>query len=245
MYDSLPSVDVSSLQERVYQSLRQALLSGHFKPGDILSIRKLAESLGTSAMPVREALKRLMAEKVLVQSPNRQIRVTPFDPRLHEEFVRIRMRLEGYAAERAALMRDPVVIPRLEVLNVEMIEAALASQSDAALEANQKFHFEIYRATGYPQLVDILENLWLRTGPFLATIGERPANLPKFFENGFQCHKRAIAAILARDGKAARHAIALDIRAGTLFLRKNYDPLRPSRSPVGSPFESFEGSRSL
>jgi DNA-binding GntR family transcriptional regulator len=224
MYESLPTIDVSSLQERVYQSLRQALLSGHFRPGDAMSIRKLAESLGTSAMPVREALKRLMAEKVLVQSPNRQIRVTPFDPQLHEEFVRIRMRLEGYAAERAALMRRPGLVERLEELNAEMIEAAEASHSDRALEANQAFHFEIYRAAGYSQLVDILENLWLRTGPFLATIGQRPVNLPKFFRNGHVCHLRAIAAIVDHNGLAARRAIALDIRTATLFLRKNFDP---------------------
>lgn len=242
MYESLPSIDISSLQERVYQSLRQALLSGHFKPGDTMSIRKIAESFGTSAMPVREALKRLMAEKVLIQSPNRQIRVTPFDSRLHEEFVRIRMRLEGYAAERAALVRDIAVVDRLVEANAAMIAAAKASRSDEALEANQTFHFEIYRAAGYSQLVDILENLWLRTGPYLATIGEKPANLPKFFENGHRCHLRAIDAIIARDGKAARHAIALDIRTATLFLRKNYDPQKPSRSPVATPHEPVEAT---
>ena len=235
MYDSLPTIDVSSLQERVYQSLRQALLTGHFRPGDAMSIRKLADTFGVSPMPVREALKRLMAEKVLVQSSNRQIRVTPYDPALHEEFVRIRMKLEGYAAERAALVRPDSLIGRLGELNAAMIEAADASRPDLALEANQGFHFEVYRAAGYPQLVDILENLWLRTGPYLATIEQkstdrvgsdrRQAALLKFFQNGHQCHLRAIDAITRRDGRAASRAIALDIRTATLFLRKNNDAL--------------------
>lgn len=224
MYDSLPSIDVSSLQERVYQSLRHALLTGHFQPGEPISIRKLADSLGTSPMPVREALKRLMAEKVLVQSSSRQIRVTPFDPKLHEEFVRIRMEIEGYAAERAARVRDDGLPDRLRAHNAAMVEAIGQRRADLALAANQAFHFEIYRAAGYPQLVEILENLWLRTGPFLATIGREPDNLASFFGNGHRFHLRAIEAITARDGKKARRAIALDIRVGTMFLIKAYVP---------------------
>lgn len=233
MYDSLPSIDVSSLQERVYQGLRRALLTGHFQPGEPISIRKLAESLGTSPMPVREALKRLMAEKVLVQSSSRQIRVTPFDPKLHEEFVRIRMEIEGYAAERAARIRDAGLVGRLRAFNGAMVEAAGQSRAAAALAANQAFHFEIYRAAGYPQLVDMIENLWLRTGPFLGTIGRKPANLVTFFGNGHRFHLRAIEAIAAGDGKKARRAIALDIRTGTMFLRKIYDARDATRSAAG------------
>ncbi|WP_170149586.1 GntR family transcriptional regulator [Rhodoplanes roseus] len=235
MYDSLPSIDVSSLQERVYQSLRQALLTGHFQPGEPISIRKLADSLGTSPMPVREALKRLMAEKVLVQSSNRQIRVTPFDPKLHEEFVRIRMEIEGYAAERAARIHDAGLVDRLREIDAGMVEAAGQSRTAAALAANQAFHFEIYRAAGYPQLVDMIENLWLRTGPFLGTIGRTPVNLATFFGNGHHFHGRAMAAIAARDGRKARRAIALDIRTGTMFLRKVYDPQGTARAVNGGP----------
>lgn len=235
MYDSLPSIDVSSLQERVYQSLRHALLTGHFQPGEPISIRKLADSLGTSPMPVREALKRLMAEKVLVQSSSRQIRVTPFDPKLHEEFVRIRMEMEGYAAERAARVRDAGLPDRLRAHDAAMVEAAAQGRADLALAANQAFHFEIYRAAGYPQLVEILENLWLRTGPFLGTIGREPVNLDTFFGNGHHFHSRAIEAIVARDGKKARRAISLDIRVGTMFLRKVYVPYDAARTPPAAP----------
>jgi DNA-binding GntR family transcriptional regulator len=224
MYDRLTSIDVSSLQERVYQSLRLALLKGHFQPGDTMSIRKLAVALGTSAMPVREALKRLMAEKALVQLPNRQIRVTPFNPLLHEEYVRIRMQLEGYAAERAAALRDASLVDKLAELNSAMIESAKGSRIDAALAANYSFHFEICRTTGYSQLLDILESLWVRTGPFLATIGQNPAEAFRFFENGHRYHARAIEAIANRDGKAARRAIALDLRTATMLLRKIYVP---------------------
>ena len=224
MYDYLPSIDISTLQERVYQNLRLALLKGLFQPGDTISIRKLADALGTSAMPVREALKRLIAEKALMQLPNRQIRVTPFNPQLHEEYVRIRMQLEGYAAERAAMVREPKLVDRLKELDFEMVQAATQGRIDAALAANHAFHFEVYRTTGYSQLVDILESLWLRTGPFLATIGQKPAHALTFFQNGHRFHTRVIKAMIAHDGLDARRAIALDIRTATMLLRKLYEP---------------------
>lgn len=223
MYDHLASVDVSSLQERVYQSLRHSLLKGHFQPGDAISIRKLADAFGTSAMPVREAVKRLTAEKALVQFPNRQIRVAQFNPQLHEEYVRIRIQLEGYAAERAIRARNAGLVGRLTEFNVAMLDAAKQGDIAAALAANHAFHFEICRAAGYSQLVEILENLWVRTGPVLAMIGRAPANVITLFENGHRCHTRVIEAIADRNGKAARRAIALDLRAATMCLRKMHD----------------------
>jgi DNA-binding GntR family transcriptional regulator len=223
MYGHLPSIDVSTLQERVYQTLRLALLRGQFLPGDAISIRKVADALGTSAMPVREALKRLMAERALVQSTDRLIRVAPYNLQEHEEYIRIRIQMEGYAAERAALVsKDPGLIDRLAAHDRAMTESAKQFQVEAALAANHAFHFEIYRAAGYPQLVDILASLWLRTGPFLATIRHKPAEAASFFGNGHKFHARAMAAITGRDRKAARRAIAMDIRAATMWLRKNY-----------------------
>ena len=174
-------------------------------------------------MPVREAVKRLIAEKALLQLPNRQIRIMPFDFQVHEEFVRIRMKLEGYAAERAAQRGNAELVDRLTSIDNAMVEALRKSDIETALAANHAFHFEIYKSTGYSQLVEILENLWVRTGPFLATVSQKPAHATTLFENGHRFHLRAIAAIAHRDAKKAGRAIALDIRIATMFLRKIYD----------------------
>jgi DNA-binding GntR family transcriptional regulator len=183
----------------------------------------LADAFGTSAMPVREAVKRLMAEKALVQFPNRQIRVTQFNLQQHEESIRIRMNLEGYAAERAALAGNAGLVDRLTEFDSAMLDAARRGEVESALAANHAFHFEIYTAAGYSQLVEILESLWVRTGPFLATIGRNPEIAMAVFENGHRCHARAIAAIANRDGKAARRAIAVDLRVARMYLRNMYD----------------------
>lgn len=222
MQKELSPIDVSTVQERVYQSLRLALLKGQFLPGEQVSIRRLASALGTSPMPVREAIKRLVAEKALEQSSDRLLRVASYVSGVHEEYIRIRMQVEGFAAEKACASRDPLLIDRLNHHNNVMRKALSAKEFEVALEANQAFHFEIYRAASYPQLLDIISNLWLRTGPILAIVKANKDFFLKVFENGCKVHDAAIAAIARRDRASARHAIALDIRAAHYAIRRYY-----------------------
>ena len=102
MTSRVAPVDITTLQERVYQELREALSQGRLTAGESLTIRALATALGTSEMPVREALKRLLAERVLVQAPNRTFQIAPMTPsRLHELTV-VRASLEEAFMELTA-----------------------------------------------------------------------------------------------------------------------------------------------
>src|SRR5215208_3980695 len=69
----LPKLQRNTLNEAVYQQLKQALMTGRIAPGSTMTIRSLAASFGVSLMPVREALRRLLAEHVLVLQPNRSV----------------------------------------------------------------------------------------------------------------------------------------------------------------------------
>ena len=69
----LPKLQRNTLNEAVYQQLKQALMTGRIAPGSTMTIRSLAASFGVSLMPVREALRRLVAEHVLVLQPNRSV----------------------------------------------------------------------------------------------------------------------------------------------------------------------------
>jgi DNA-binding GntR family transcriptional regulator len=222
MHKELAPVDVSTVQERVYQSLRLALLKGQFLPGEQVSIRRLADALGTSPMPVREAVKRLVAEKAFEQSSDRLLRVAPYVSDVHEEYVRIRMQVEGFAAEKACASKDPSLIERLASHNSKMLEALKAQRLDAALDENQAFHFEIYRAASYPQLLDIISNLWLRTGPILAIVRRDTRIFLGIFSVGHRVHKEIIDALARRDRASARRAMALDIRAAHYAIRQYY-----------------------
>ena len=220
---SLAPVDVTTVQERVYQTLRLGLLKGEFLPGEQVSIRGLAEVLGTSPMPVRDAVSRLIAERAFELSGPRSIRVVPYLASDHENYIRIRMQLEGYAAERAASApKDPKLIDTLKRHNDSIGKALRARDFETALAGNQAFHFEVYRAGGYPQLLDLISTLWLRTGPIVASARRDEALFSRIFTTGIRIHADAIDAIERRDRAAARWAFNLDIRSAHLSIRRFY-----------------------
>ena len=174
-------------------------------------------------MPVREAIQRLVAAKALVQSPDRVIRVAPFTREIYDQVSRIRMHLEAFAAERACISRDAALPAKLTAHNEAMLEAARAYNIEQALIENQSFHFEMYEAAKYPELLEMIANLWLRAGPFVATAQQKPVDALRLFETGFRVHARVIDAIKRHAPKEARFALALDIRSATVWLRANCD----------------------
>jgi DNA-binding GntR family transcriptional regulator len=232
---TLTPVDVTTVQERVYQSLRLGLLKGEFLPGEQVSIRSLAEVFGTSPMPVREAVARLIAERAIEQSGPRTLRVAPYLASDHENYIRVRMQLEGYAAERAASApKNPALVGALRRHNEGIAEALEAGDFDAALAGNQAFHFELYRAGGYPQLLDIISTLWLRTGPIVASARRDKALFERIFNIGVKIHNDAIDAVSQRDRAAARRAINLDIRSSHLSIRRFYKNASGGTDSAGS-----------
>lgn len=216
-------VDVSTLQERVYQELRSALLQGRYAPGETVTIRALARALGTSEMPVREALQRLVAEKVLQQTPARSIQVTPLTRERYDELTRIRMSIEGLATRLATPFFDAPSIKSLKRLNLEMSYATEANDRLSVLQNNQEFHFTIYRTARSPQLLEIIETLWLRSGPFLASAYSGPERPEEMFARAAKVHDRLIAALERRDSRAAMYAIMLDIKSAAAWYRRYCD----------------------
>ena len=209
--ENLGPVDVTTLKERVYLRLREAISHGDFMPGEVLTIRTLAASLGTSAMPVREALLRLVAESALVQQPNRGFAVAPFTSDTFRELARIRMSTEALATRYATRNADAALLDNLRALNVQMRDAILRSDADTALEANRSFHFSIYAAADMPQLLGIIRGLWLRTGPYLGAAYRHIRDSNQHFLNGTRIHTRIIADIERGDAQRAGRGIALDI----------------------------------
>src|SRR5439155_6547292 len=92
----------TSLRNRVYASLRDALTAGRFTPGQKLSFRFIAGTLGVSLTPVREAIRRLVAEGAFEMLPNRSVRVPLMTLEKVLELCDIRRAVEGLAAEKAA-----------------------------------------------------------------------------------------------------------------------------------------------
>jgi DNA-binding GntR family transcriptional regulator len=204
----LPKLQRNTLNEAVYQQLKQALMTGRIAPGSTMTIRSLAASFGVSLMPVREALRRLLAEHVLVLQPNRSVALPVITRERFREITRIRTSLEGLAAEEAAAHLTRADIDRLDALN-QAIERPGASRSPEYLINNREFHFIVYRNSGMPTLLSIIESLWVQIGPLL-TIQQRIYS--KAPDQPQLHHRRALKAFRRRDGAQARAAIVADIQ---------------------------------
>lgn len=208
-----------TLGDRVYAHLGELLVSGRLAPGDKLSLRGAAEMLGVSMMPVREAVSRLVADQALEVTPNRAVRVPVMSVAQFRELTTVRVAIEGFAAERAATHADDEAIARIAA--AEAAFRTLSRERDPALpEAvglNKEFHFALYAAAGLPTLFEVIGGLWLKAGPVINL--DLRANPERFSTGGaVRFHAAALAGVRARDGAAARAAIAGDILGAADFI---------------------------
>lgn len=208
-----------TLSDRVYRHLAERLVQGRLAPGDKLSLRTEATSLGVSMMPVREAVTRLGAEGALEVSPKRAVTVPLMRAAEFRDLTQVRIEIEGFAAARAALSQDRAAIKDIEACE-HRFRALRSRQSPdlaVAVAANQAFHFAVYRAAGSPQLLAIIERLWLRAGPIInLDLRENPERLK--LGEAVRFHADALNAIRAGDAEAARAAIANDISGASTFI---------------------------
>jgi len=204
-----------SLQQQIFDSLRDAIMSGVFRPGQVLSSRGLAEELGVSAMPVREALTRLTTEGAMENTSSRTTRLRVLSPLDFDEITAIRIEIEGMAAERAASELTDLDLATIRKLNADLTAAAKSGDADWYLKANAAFHAEIYKLSGWPLLLGMIERLWLMVGPSIR------ASVPdcEHMATSQSFHDQIMQALEARDGKQVRKAIVNDIRTAAKDIR--------------------------
>jgi DNA-binding GntR family transcriptional regulator len=208
-----------TLGEQVYAGLSERLIAGELAPGDKVSLRSLAESLGTSMTPVRAAVARLVADGALIVSPKRAVAVPLMNVGKFRELTVIRLAVEGFAAERAAAARSET-----ELALIREHDAAFRAQTRAfapdvgeAVRANRNLHFAVYAAAGLPTLVDMIAGLWLRIGPVLNL--DMRGSPERLLCGGAEAHHAQIVeGIARRDGSLARQALGADIAAAAAFI---------------------------
>jgi DNA-binding GntR family transcriptional regulator len=230
---ALNRISVETLNERVYIELRNAIMEARIRPGEGVSLRGLARALGTSAQPIRDAVKRLISEKALEAMPNRTVRVPPLTDERFRDLSRLRVLLEGEAASCAAGSISLEGIRRLEQLTASMETALTKRDLAAVFRCNREFHFTLYREAGSEILLSMIENLWLLAGPYLSLPVLRDhRNDALYQEITFAHHGALISALRGRKPEAARKAIASDISStAELLLGMNMLPRASTRRP--------------
>lgn len=204
-------VDQFKLRETVYAELRDAFTRGAFAPGETVSLRSLADQLGTSMTPVREAVRRLVAEGALIDTPSRTLEVPPFEQGRMRELKSARLALECLLLDEA--------MPHVDAAAIATLEAAIAAPRPADggpdLRQNHDFHFALYRLSGSEVILPLVEALWLQYGAFLnLVVREREAwEIPEH-----KHHREIITALRKGDRAAARQALIDDIERSFQLL---------------------------
>ena len=152
---------MSRASDTAYAKIRSFLLAGGAHPGDQVTEEQLAEIAGVSRTPVREAMRRLEAELLLVRSPSKRIFVADWSRDDIDEMFTLRQMLEGHAAKRAARRLSADELQALEATNRELREAIASDPPDitAFLDANRRFHAIITQAARSPRLAQVLAML--------------------------------------------------------------------------------------
>jgi DNA-binding GntR family transcriptional regulator len=156
----LNSAPHKQLRHVVADQLRNAILEGQYKPGEWLRQEHLAQELGVSQMPVREALKELAAEGLIEHVPYRGVRVIEFSADDIEDLYTHRAFLEGKASRLAAQKITPREITEIKKLQ-ELMEANLAPEQLATYrDLNRRFHSVIFAASRRGYLIRTLTQMW-------------------------------------------------------------------------------------
>jgi DNA-binding GntR family transcriptional regulator len=209
-----PQRTKGGVQDRVYAELRRRLMVGHFLPGESITLRNLAAELGVSPMPVRAALRHLIAEGGLEMLPNRSVRVPRMTRHRLAELLAVRRELEGMATAQACRQMTKVEFAEVEKIHSSLMRAIASGNSAQILGLNQRFHFAIYAAARSWVIMPIIEALWLRAGPFMHLAQQSPT-----VNWDGRHHSELMRALKRRDAKAARRAIQRDINMAGQNLR--------------------------
>jgi DNA-binding GntR family transcriptional regulator len=207
---------VARLGDVVYEEIKERLIRGAYQPGDKLTVRGLAEGLSVSSTPARDAINRLVFEGALVYAGPKTVIVPFVSPEALEEITLMRLALEGLAAEQGTQHVADRDIDALQEMQQRINAALDEKRYSDALWTNKEFHFSIYKLSGMPHLLTVIETLWLRIGASFNDL------YPEFAElkYGVHNHMAAIEGLAERDRMTVRAAIESDIRDGYRRLRK-------------------------
>jgi DNA-binding GntR family transcriptional regulator len=157
-------------QQQLYESLRERILNGTYGPGFRVVIDQVAAEFGVSALPVREAIRRLEAEGLVIYRPNAGAQVAPAEPEAFEENMTVLAVLEGYATALAAAELTEADLDALERRTDEMVAAMEQMDSVSFGRLNREFHATIYARCPNASLVHLLNDVGRRLDAIRNTV---------------------------------------------------------------------------
>lgn len=195
------------LREVVAEEIRAMIVRGDLAPGERLLEDRLAEQLGVSRNPVREAIRSLEATGLVEVVPRRGAYVSRLDVEDARQLLEVRGILEGYAAEAAAKVADTQLVEALDRIIAEGRRASRSRNHVRASELHREFHLTVEAAVGNPYLAQVTQPLRQRTEMVFSLLSDARAR------TSWDEHERIRDAIAAGDGPAAREAVQAHLEA--------------------------------
>jgi len=220
MSDVIP-ISRKALYQEVADRLRQRILRHELAPGQWIDEQDVAEQLGISRTPVREALKVLAAEGLVTLAPRRGSFVTQISPQDLDDIFAVLILLEGHAAQLAAQHLNEAAAAQLQALH-EALEAAYAAHDiEQFFAANQAFHRAIHELAHNRWLAttidDLRQKIKLSRHHSLFSAGRLDQSLTE--------HRAILAALLARDGAAAAERMREHLAHGRTAIAATAHPV--------------------
>lgn len=210
----LEAIQTTTIQDSAYKQLVKAILEGKIAPGERITMEGLAKQLNVSIMPVREAIRRLEANK-FITIQKRRIVVNKLSAENVNHILEVRLLLEGYAVEKAALQRQDETLDDLEELLNVMNNT---KDPETYLKANKDFHNTIYKEAGVPVMLEIIDSLWERYSPYFHILLQDGSNWNA--TEFVRTHKGMMVGVRRKNPKEARRWLEKDLtEAAKMLLR--------------------------
>ena len=196
-----------------YETIKARILDGSYGPGYRLVVDQIGRELDVSAVPVREALRRLEAEELIQFERNVGARVTAIDPVAYQHAMQTVAIVEGAATGLAAPLLTPDALARARALNDRMRRSLAEFDPLAFTALNAEFHEVLFGACPNPNLVDLVQRCWTRLAAVRdSTFASVPGRAPKSVEE----HERLLALIEGGAGPDEVERFAREHRLATL-----------------------------
>jgi len=208
---AIEKISTKTIRQQVYDQLKKKIISAEISPGQIMTLQGLAKEFGVSLMPVREALWQLESEKVIVIQSNKRIFVNSMKQKDMEEAIEIRMVLESWVVERSWNRIGESDLAKIKHI-LESMEASI-DKPKRYITLNRQFHSTLCSFAVSPMLVQIIDSLWARIGPYLYIAGEKTGDQ----SYPMKCHRHIYEALVERDKVKLKKWLREDLKWAANF----------------------------
>lgn len=206
MFENQQPIQKDKLHDQVYDRLCTLLREGEFTPGQAVPVSKVANAFGVSAMPVREALTRLMAIGVLSNVSGRSVGVPVIGFEELTDLRNVRLEIESLAVRWAVKNRDKAFLTELDALLERLEKTEQSGEVAAYVKTNYEFHCRLYQQSQSPILTEVIDTLWLRVSPHLYQLEKEDQ-----YKISNIHHRKIVQSIHQGDADAASEALIADL----------------------------------